>query len=418
MVRRPSPSGNGIGREADAASALAPALTIAFLASISTGVVYNGVFFIAQEQYGFGRIRNALLALTIGAFYIPAALAVGPALRRISARCQSVTTRRALVALLILMAGLSALPALAPVQATLWIFVAVYTPLMGAMWPMVEAFLSGGRRGRELRQAMGRFNLLWASAVAASAWLMAPLLHIGRPLSVLLGLGLVHLLCLRPALALPAQPPRHEEERHEPHPASYFGLLRCFRWLLLLSYVLMATVTPMMPWRLDRFGLEIGWQTPTLSAWMVSRVVMFWLLQRWGGWHGRWRTPIWSGGALVVGFAGVLLFGSLAGVIVALAVLGVGIGAVYAAALYYAMEVGACEVDAGGRHEAVIGAGYTIGPLLILIAALVAGRSAADDTMFFILLAGMSGILSLFMLTAAGWSAHRAIRAYSPAIDR
>ena len=35
----------------------------------------------------------------------------------------------------------------------------------------------------------------------------------------------------------------------------------------------------------------------------------------------------------------------------------------YTAALYYVMEVGGGEVDAGGSHEALIGIGYTVGPL-------------------------------------------------------
>ena len=36
---------------------------------------------------------------------------------------------------------------------------------------------------------------------------------------------------------------------------------------------------------------------------------------------------------------------------------------IYLGALYYAMEVGAAAVDAGGMHEALIGLGYTIGPV-------------------------------------------------------
>ena len=49
-------------------------------------------------------------------------------------------------------------------------------------------------------------------------------------------------------------------------------------------------------------------------------------------------------------------------------VLGAGIGSAYAAALYYAMEVGDAQVDAGGAHEAMIGIGYMGGPLAALVA--------------------------------------------------
>jgi hypothetical protein len=42
----------------------------------------------------------------------------------------------------------------------------------------------------------------------------------------------------------------------------------------------------------------------------------------------------------------------------------VGLGGIYTGALYYVMEVGASEVEAGGTHEALIGGGYTLGPLI------------------------------------------------------
>ena len=54
--------------------------------------------------------------------------------------------------------------------------------------------------------------------------------------------------------------------------------------------------------------------------------------------------------------------------IIGLILFGIGIASVYVGALYYAMEVGAAAVDEGGKHEALIGAGYTIGPLCGLAA--------------------------------------------------
>ena len=41
-----------------------------------------------------------------------------------------------------------------------------------------------------------------------------------------------------------------------------------------------------------------------------------------------------------------------------------GMGVTYYAALYYAMAVGRAEVNAGGTHEAFIGGGYAMGPLI------------------------------------------------------
>jgi hypothetical protein len=47
---------------------------------------------------------------------------------------------------------------------------------------------------------------------------------------------------------------------------------------------------------------------------------------------------------------------------------GIGVAVLYFAALFYALEAGRAKVDAGGRHEAMIGAGYTLGPLCGLVA--------------------------------------------------
>ena len=56
--------------------------------------------------------------------------------------------------------------------------------------------------------------------------------------------------------------------------------------------------------------------------------------------------------------------------------LGAGLGIVYYAALYYAMAVGRAEVDAGGTHEALIGAGYTVGPSAGLLGTWLGGGAA------------------------------------------
>ena len=55
-------------------------------------------------------------------------------------------------------------------------------------------------------------------------------------------------------------------------------------------------------------------------------------------------------------------------VIAGLIIFGGGMGVTYYAGLYYAMAVGRARFDAGGTHEALIGTGYAVGPLVGLIA--------------------------------------------------
>jgi len=213
---------------------------------------------------------------------------------------------------------------------------------------------------------------------------MAPLLDAGRPLLIIAALGALHVVAAGLALRLPQSPGTHMEIDEGAHPANYTDLLAVFRRLLLLSYVLLYVISPLLPGRLTSLGVDIAWQTPLASAWMMSRIVMFALLQRWGGWHGRWRTPAWTGCVMLAGFTLFVFAPTALTLTLALALFGVGIGGVYAAALYYAMEVGADAVGAGGKHEALIGLGYACGPLagivswsLVDVGLLPASRASA-----------------------------------------
>jgi len=347
---------------------LAPILLFTWLNSLGTGAVTNGVFFLTKERFDFTPLANFALGLFMGVVYVGGALGIGLALRTATKRSALITPRRVLVAQMVLLGAACLLPPLVPRPWTMWVFAAIYLPLTGALWPIVESYLSGGRRGPALRKAISGFNLCWASAVAAAYWGMAPLLE-QNALAVLASLALIHFLCIALLRFFPVDPPRHLDEPETPHPKVYEALLPVFRWLLVLSYVLLAAINPLLPWKLGLLEVPVSQQTLLVSIWTIARLGMFVLLGRWDGWHGRWRTPIWTGLAMFAGFSLAIAAPSLGLLIVGLALFGVGIGGVYAAALYYAMEVGAAEVDAGGKHEATIGAGYAMGPLTGLLAA-------------------------------------------------
>jgi hypothetical protein len=90
-------------------------------------------------------------------------------------------------------------------------------------------------------------------------------------------------------------------------------------------------------------------------------------------WHGRWATLAVGIAMLVGGFAIAVTAGSAGALAAGLATFGAGHGIIYYSGLYYAMAVGGAEVDAGGHFEALIGAGYVVGPL----AGLAGARSPA-----------------------------------------
>ncbi len=369
---------------------LAAVLTLTFLGSLGTGAVTNGFSFIATEGLGYTRTMNLLLALVLGGSYIVGALASGPIVKRLSDRGNNATPRALLAVVLVIIGGVCFLPILAQrfapalLELALWVLILVFSPMTGVLWPIVESYISGGRRDRALRSAVGKFNIVWSGALVVAFWGMAPLLE-QRPFLILALLGVAHFLMCVLLRWFSPYPPRHLSSDHEPVPAEYSRLLTLFRVLLIASYIVLSALSPLLPVVESRMGVPVHWMTPIASAWLTSRVFVFVLLERWHGWHGRWSMP-WIGlGMMLLGFAGVMLSPMLstgvgtAFLVVALATTGCGIAITYYGALYYAMAVGNAEVDAGGKHEAMIGMGYTLGPLCGLAGV---GLSGNEDDAF------------------------------------
>lgn len=347
------------------------ALLFTFVANMTTAVVAVGVFFVAEAGFGFGARMNLYLGLVMGATYIAGALAVGPMLRAMAARVRWITARKVLAALLLTMGATAASMGLARESAlgaaaawVIWPAIAVYSASMGAMWPIVESYVTGGRRGDQLRRVVGWFNVLWSAGVVLTSWIMAPALRTpDGALMLMLVTGAAHVLTCA-LLALFSPYPAREVHETNPHPEVYKRLLTVFRLLLPASYLLMYTLAPLIPSLLGGLGIPAERKTLVFSVFLGSRVLAFAFFGWWSGWHGRWRTPIWTTAVMLCGFGLALLSPGIWGVCAGLALFGVGLGGIYTCALYYVMEVGAGEVDAGGTHEALIGGGYTLGPVI------------------------------------------------------
>ncbi len=375
---RASRQGHAGGSAPSGVTPLPAVLALVFTCSMGTGVLNSGVFFLANSRYGFDAAANFALAVMFAAFYIPSAAFIGPILRRVIERLPWLTTRAVLATIVLCISLLAVLPIAAdqfPVWSPwpswpIWVTVAGYAILTGNLWPLVESYTSGGRKGERLRTAIGRFNITWAAALVIVFWAMAPLVE-PRPLDVIASVGAVHLLSLILLLWFPRDPAGHVTEHHEPHPPVYTRLLLVAQVLLPMSYLMIGAVQPLMPKLCEHAGAPAAWQTPLASLWLIARLVTFAMMERWHGWHGRWWTPGVGACLLIVGAGAAVASASLPagttgamGLGAGLVLLGIGAGMIYAVALYYAMEVGQSQVDAGGRHEALIGAGYLVGPAI------------------------------------------------------
>lgn len=367
-------------------------LLLAFLGSVGTGAVTNGIFFITSSALGYGRRENLWMGVVFGVTYIAAALLAGPGLRALAQRSDRVSSRGVLAGVLGTMGLVCLLPLLALgtrpgwIEGSVWAMVLVYSPATGVLWPIVVSFLSGGRSGKGLRSAIGRFNIVWSIALVAAFWAMAPLLK-SHPFWILAGLGVIHLGMVGMVFLLPPEPARNADGQGA-HPPVYAALLALFRVLMFAAYLILAAINPLLPIITDRIGVDLAWQMPVASAWLTVRVGIFVLFERWHGWHGKWWTP-WAGLAgMVVGFALTVISPALTEVGVAglglsvllagLGLMGMGVAAIYCGALYYAMAVGSAKVDASGKHEAVIGLGYTAGPLLGLASLALASPGGTE----------------------------------------
>ncbi|MFN0133226.1 MAG: MFS transporter [Phycisphaerales bacterium] len=407
-------------RNGEAAVPLSTVLSLAFLGSLGTGIVTTGIYFLTKESFHFSRDANFGLGLLQGVTYVAGAMAAGPGVRW-ARRTFGVSTRAVLVAILVVLGVLCALPwaggRLGPSSAwTVWLMIGLYSPITGTLWPIVEGYLSGGRSGTSLRSALGAFNVTWAGAIVVG------LASIGRlvehhAVELLLGLGGLHLLTLVVVARLPREPGRHPEEHHDPHPPVYLGLLSTFRVLLPTSYVVSTALGPYLPTALSNLGVAKDWQTPIASSWSAARVVVFLVLTRWHGWHGRWYPAVLAMIVLLGGFATavlapVLLTGTVgvAATIAGLVLFGMGMATVYTAALYYAMEVGKAEVDAGGTHEALIGVGYSIGPVCGLASGGLVMAAASSDRVFAPTMVVIVAVVALIGVGVAWRKATRAIR--------
>ena len=406
---------------------------LTFLCSAS-GLITTGVYYITKETYSFSAVMNYALALMQGVTYIAGALAAGPLLRLLCKRA-GVTTRTVLMALMLVMALLAAVPWLAihfaspsnttPAAWPIWLLIALYSPLTGMLWPIVESFLSGGKSGRTLRSCIGIWNIIWSSALVVMSVFIAPYIASKGHIAILVGGGF-HLASLFPLLFFGQEPEPHPHEEHaaRSQDSRILGekLLVTFRMLLPTSYLVTTALTPFLPEQMKRLNIDAADFTILGATWLAARVLGFVILQSWHGWHERWWPTILAPLLLLIGLA-LSVFSHLPmargseGQSLALGILiaglifhGLAMATIYTGAIYYAMEVGTAQVDAGGTHEALIGVGYSAGPLCGLLAAAITSASN-DSTSFEPLLMGLVGSGALAM---AGLTARRVLRVGRP----
>jgi len=249
-------------------------------------------------------------------------------------------------------------------------------PLSGAavsmFWPPLQAWLSevtvGGHR--PLVRNIGAFNVSWTIGlmigppIAGFAWVL------GTPAPFIIAAALV----LGTLVLLATTPVRVDgggedvpEDAAEQRP--HAQVARQFLYLAWIANFASWFGRGMNGVVFPKLGLDQGLSEGTVglvvSALLAGQLVMFLYLRTRSG----WRYKLWPMTAsLAAGMAGYVLawFSHSPWAFAAsFALAGIGSGVTYVASLYYSLEGGADS--RGGRtgiHEAVLGSGLFIGPLL------------------------------------------------------
>ena len=339
-------------------------LLLTFLECAAAIFLERGIYFFTDERLHFTPTQNLWLAMLFGICYALGAWLSHPIAHRLG-------EKRMLRGLLVILIGLHAWIGFMPHGIGLVVAFAGIGLMIGAKWPIIESYVNAGRSTHDTIKSVGRFNLAWASSVPLTLAAVGPLLDGPYPASmfwIALSLHVTGLGLTWPLPQVPAHlPDDHPHRPDGPTSRYYHALLRSSRWALLGSCAMMFLVAPLMPTIFDRLHVAVDWAPAASSLLDWVRLMAFFILGWWTAWHGRRLPLVGAGVALPIGFALILFGPNLLIVLLGEIIFGLAMGMCYYAALYYAMVVKNASVDAGGAHEAIIGSGVAIGPMLGLL---------------------------------------------------
>ena len=358
--------------------------------AISAILLVVGLSFYTSHRFGWSARENFSVAAFQGAFYTFGALLA----RGISQRWGRERS------LLWLYSGMTAFAIAVGISASMTCAVAtallavLETGLVAASWPMLQSLVSAAGEPSRLSNRLGFYNVIWSAvgaiAVAASgaviqyapAWAFFGIIAAGHLLA-----GALIFYSTRVAISLsdcgdPLQSRAHSGRKRSSadQPPLDEKIMRSPRLALWLSrialpstYVVVYSIAPALP------SLHaIKQLTPTIatlvgSIWLIGRAAAFVVTGSTTFWHKRPGLMFLASVTMLFAFIGTIVPGTLteidlpqalSAMIIAQVVFGFSIGIIYAASLYFGMAVSDGSTRQGGYHEALIGLGQILGPLL------------------------------------------------------
>jgi MFS family permease len=360
-----------------------PALLFAAEAvnSVAGALLTVGLPFYMNHRFGWGAKENFAMAACQGALYVSGALSA----KKISGRWgreRSFLALCACMTALALAVGISA-SMFWPVMMAL--FVAIETGLMAASWPMLESLVSEAGDPSQLSRRLGCYNIVWASMGAiALAATGAIIQH--APAWVFFGaVGSGHIIAGILVLYRTRSKPNvdncsfvHSPTHDAPPPLLDEAVVRQHRLALWLSrialpstYVIVFSLAPALPSLHAIKQLSPTIATLVASIWFIARAAAFVITGNTTFWHKRPWLMFVASITMLISFLGAIIPGAMTGIglpqallymAIAQVVLGLSIGTIYSASLYFGMAVSEGSTEHGGYHEALIGLGQILGP--------------------------------------------------------
>ncbi len=241
-------------------------------------------------------------------------------------------------------------------------------------WPMLEAAIAQGARGRGLSRRMGAFNIFWSIGDVSGIIIAGALYDVSRYLpfvmiAVASALIVASLVLAKYARVVKNGQPTPAEiaaDALEVTPEVSRGFTRaawvgCFvssGVMQVIRNIFADAATDVFRMSGAVYGLAIG----TVN---VCRTLTFIILRVWRDWHYRPRIYLASAGLLSVGLAGFVIAAFLphaAGIVlvfISFAMVGLSVGATYYASIFYSVHTEEPAESKTRLHETMIGAGGT-----------------------------------------------------------
>jgi predicted MFS family arabinose efflux permease len=377
---------------------LAACYTIEGINSFATVVYFNYLYFFFRDQFGFDNKHNLALAALIGLIYTVTSWQAG----KFAQRCGNFTALK--IGFGIMAAGLAVGSQLHFVAGAI-VAACVVNVGMCFTWPVLEALVS---EGANPARAVGIYNITWAIANASAFFIggtlieklgyrsiyFVPLAFMLAQFAMVFWLEKIHVV--ETVAEIENDFSAREANQVSPARAKNFQRLA---WLANpFAYIAINTLIAVLPGIAAKFNLSTSLAGFVCSLWCFARVAAFVVLWRWTAWHYQFR---WLAGAfalLIVSFAVILVVPALAVVLLAQIFFGVAIGLIYYSSLFYSMDASDTKSEHGGIHEAAIGAGNCIGPVVGAAALefLPQFQNSGAIAVSVLLLCGFGGLVSIW----------------------